>query len=168
MRRSVTVRTVRETDFESWLPLWRGYNAFYGREGTTALDPEISKTTWRRFFDSNEPVFALVAEAEGKLLGLTHFLHHRSTTRIELSTDSRTAYLRYVTSALLGRRWNIDGIDLVSCSEIVCRLPEPPGNEVDKNDRVYVEADGELLGRLPARMTMSTDALSIAVPAAKH
>ncbi len=81
-------------------------------------------------------------------------------------TDSRTAYLRYVTSALLGRRWNIDGIDLVSCSEIVCRLPEPPGNEVDKNDRVYVEADGELLGRLPARMTMLPDALSIVVPAA--
>jgi diacylglycerol kinase (ATP) len=75
-------------------------------------------------------------------------------------TTSRTAYLRYVTSALLGRQWNIEGIDLVSCSEILC--------QVSKNaeaDRVYVEADGELLGRLPARMTMLPDALSIVVPA---
>ncbi len=56
------------------------------REGPTALDPEITKLTWLRFFDPKEPVFALVAEAEGKLLGLTHFLHHRSTTRIELTT----------------------------------------------------------------------------------
>jgi GNAT superfamily N-acetyltransferase len=86
MRPSVTVRSLRETDFEAWLPLWNGYNAFYGREGSTALDPEVTKTTWNRFFDPVEPVFALVAEVEGKILGLTHFLHHRSTTRIELTT----------------------------------------------------------------------------------
>ncbi len=83
---SVTVRPVRESDFEAWLPLWIGYNAFYGREGTTALDPEVTMTTWRRFFDATEPVFALVAETQGKVVGLTHFLHHRSTTRIELTT----------------------------------------------------------------------------------
>jgi diacylglycerol kinase (ATP) len=83
-------------------------------------------------------------------------------------TDSRTAYLRYITGALLGRRWNVDGIDLVSCSEIVCKLPEPKVDTDGKNknkDRVYVEADGELLGRLPARMTMRSDALSLVVPA---
>jgi YegS/Rv2252/BmrU family lipid kinase len=74
-------------------------------------------------------------------------------------TESRNAYLRYVTGALLGRQWSIDGIDLVSCSEIVCRLPE------ENADRVYVEADGELLGRLPARMTMVPDALWLVTPA---
>src|SRR6202163_3067611 len=82
---------------------------------------------------------------------------------------SRNAYLQYVTVALLGRQWNIDGIDLVSCSEITCRLPERSGShthkEGHKDDRVYVEADGELLGRLPARMTMEPDALSLVVPA---
>jgi len=76
---------------------------------------------------------------------------------------------------LLGRQWNINGIDVVSCSEIVCRLPEKSadrnheGHRHDshshKEDRVYVEADGELLGRLPARMTMAHDALSLVVPA---
>jgi len=74
-------------------------------------------------------------------------------------TASRTAYLRYVAGALLGLRWHIDGIDLVSCSEIVCQPPEQ-----DASSRVYVEADGELLGRLPARMRMVPDALSLVVP----
>jgi diacylglycerol kinase (ATP) len=86
-------------------------------------------------------------------------------------TDSRTAYLRYVTGALLGQRWKIDGIDLVSCAELVCQLPEVEGNrenDGESKDRVYVEADGELLGRLPARMTMVLDALSLVVPAAKN
>jgi len=56
-----------------------------------------------------------------------------------------------------------DGIDLVSCSEVVCRLPEK--TEADASERrVYVEADGELLGRLPARMTVQPDALSLVVP----
>jgi diacylglycerol kinase family enzyme len=83
-------------------------------------------------------------------------------------TASRNAYLQYVAGALLGRQRNIDGIDLVNCSEVVCRLPEKSGNcssNDPSEDRVYVEADGELLGRLPARITMQPDALSLVVPA---
>ena len=83
-------------------------------------------------------------------------------------TASRNAYLQYVAGRLIGRQWHIDGIDLVSCSEVVCRLPEKSDDEVRNNDRVYVEADGELLGRLPARMTMVPDALSLLVPAANR
>jgi YegS/Rv2252/BmrU family lipid kinase len=82
-------------------------------------------------------------------------------------TASRHAYLQYVAGTLIGRRWNINGIDVVSSSEIVCKLPENDGQE-NKDDRIYVEADGELLGRLPARMTMQPDALSLVVPAAKN
>ena len=77
-------------------------------------------------------------------------------------TASRNAYLQYVAATLLGwRRRNVAGIDLVNCSELTCRLPD----QSDSADRVYVEADGELLGRLPARMTMQADALSLIVPA---
>jgi len=83
-------------------------------------------------------------------------------------TASRNAYLQYVAGRLLGREWEIDGIDLVSCSEVVCKLPEKSRAESTSENRVYVEADGELLGRLPARMTMARDALSLVVPAAKN
>lgn len=82
-------------------------------------------------------------------------------------TASRNAYLRYVAGALLGRRWDVPGIDLVSCSEVVCRLPVRSDGQGARRseDRVYVEADGELLGRLPARITIVPDALSLVVPA---
>ena len=83
MTAAVRVRPVEQADLAAWTPLWDGYNAFYGREGPTALAPEITTVTWGRFFDASEPVFALVAESAGRLVGLTHYLFHRSTTRIE-------------------------------------------------------------------------------------
>ena len=82
---SVLVRPVEEADFDAWMRLWDGYNAFYGRKDATALPREITATTWARFLDPHEPVFGLVADDNGELLGLAHFLFHRSTTRIELT-----------------------------------------------------------------------------------
>jgi len=78
----VLVRPVRRNDYEQWLPLWEGYNAFYGRSGATALAADITAMTWSRFFDAYEPVHALVAESEGQLVGLTHYLFHRSMISI--------------------------------------------------------------------------------------
>ena len=81
----IIVRAVRENDFAEWKPLWDGYNAFYGRKEKTALPDAITKMTWSRFFDQYEPVHALVAEQSGELLGMAHFLFHRSTISIEPS-----------------------------------------------------------------------------------
>ena len=39
-----TIRAITRGDFDAWKPLWDGYNAFYGREGPTALAPEITQT----------------------------------------------------------------------------------------------------------------------------
>jgi GNAT superfamily N-acetyltransferase len=88
----ITVRPILESDLHSWLPLWDGYNAFYGREVPTALDPTITKVTWSRFFDPIEPVFALVAEFQGQVVGFAHFLHHRSTIRLELTCYLQDLY----------------------------------------------------------------------------
>jgi GNAT superfamily N-acetyltransferase len=88
----VQVRPVTRADFAQWKPLWDGYNAFYGRSGPTALPADVTDATWARFFDPEEPVLALVAEdrapehpgteREPRLIGLTHFLYHRSTIQI--------------------------------------------------------------------------------------
>jgi GNAT superfamily N-acetyltransferase len=83
MNRPITVRTVNRQDFAAWKPLWDGYNAFYGRSGPTALPDDISRMTWSRFFDAYEPMHALVAERDGTLLGLAHYLFHRSTIQLE-------------------------------------------------------------------------------------
>jgi len=78
-----TVRHVRREDFPQWLPLWDGYNAFYGRAGATALPDAVTQATWGRFFDIYEPMHALVAEEGNALLGLVHYLFHRSTIMVE-------------------------------------------------------------------------------------
>jgi len=78
----LNVRPIRPDDYAQWLPLWDGYNQFYGRSGPTALSDEITATTWARFFDEMEPVHCLVAEQEGRLIGLIHYLFHLSTTAI--------------------------------------------------------------------------------------
>jgi len=80
---SIVVREVKNTDYLAWRPLWDGYNAFYGRKDETALPDEITQTTWHRFLDPNEPVFALVAEQDGQIVGLAHYLFHRSTIFIQ-------------------------------------------------------------------------------------
>ncbi len=78
----VIVRSVEPRDYPQWRPLWDGYNAFYGREGDTALEETITAATWERFFQEAEPVYCFVAEASGRLVGLTHYIFHRSTTRL--------------------------------------------------------------------------------------
>jgi GNAT superfamily N-acetyltransferase len=76
------IRPVVPADFVQWERLWEGYNKFYGRSGTTALPDEITRMTWSRFFDAYEPMHALVAEKDGQLLGLIHYIFHRSTIMI--------------------------------------------------------------------------------------
>lgn len=74
----VIVRSITPADFGQWEPLWQGYNTFYKR----TLPSEITRMTWSRFFDAYEPVHAIVAERDGRLLGLVHYLFHRSTVMI--------------------------------------------------------------------------------------
>lgn len=89
---ALLIRPVTADDFDAWLALWTGYNAFYGRHGETALPASITATTWSRFHDPAEPVHALVAEREGQLLGLAHYLYHRSTIQIAPSCYLQDLY----------------------------------------------------------------------------
>jgi GNAT superfamily N-acetyltransferase len=77
------IRPVARGDYPVWRVLWDGYNAFYGRHGATALSEEITAATWERFFEPAEPVHGLVAVSQGALVGLVHFILHRSTSRLK-------------------------------------------------------------------------------------
>ena len=78
------VRRIEADDYAGWRPLWDGYNAFYGREGASALPEAITQSSWERFLDPREPMHALVAADRETLVGLAHYLFHRSTIRSEL------------------------------------------------------------------------------------
>ena len=82
MTTNIVVRNVARADFDQWLVLWDGYNAFYERVGPTAVPIEVTRMTWSRFFDQYEPVHCLVAESDGKIVGIVHYLFHRHTTML--------------------------------------------------------------------------------------
>ena len=79
---AVRVRNVARTDFDQWLLLWEGYNAFYERVGPKAVPMEVTRTTWSRFFDHYEPVHCLIAEDAAQIVGIVHFIFHRNTSMI--------------------------------------------------------------------------------------
>lgn len=70
-----TIRPIRESDYDAWLPLWRGYNDFYRNEPTD----EVTRSTFRRLCDGSDGLYGLVAEADGGLVGLAHLVFHPST-----------------------------------------------------------------------------------------
>ena len=76
------IRPLLRGDHAEWRVLWDGYNAFYGRSGSAALPESITESTWERFFSASEAVHAVVAEDDGRVVGLAHYLFHRSTTRL--------------------------------------------------------------------------------------
>ncbi len=76
MTLDLTLRTPKPDEYEAWHRLWDGYNTFYER----TIPEEITRLTWDRFFDAYEPMHVIVAEAEGRLVGLVHFIYHRNTT----------------------------------------------------------------------------------------
>jgi diacylglycerol kinase (ATP) len=75
-------------------------------------------------------------------------------------TQSRVKYLRYVLRGLFGADWKIPGIDLVYSASAVCQDAVASSGK----PRILVEADGELLGSLPAAISMVPDALTILMP----
>jgi GNAT superfamily N-acetyltransferase len=75
---NLTVRPVVPADFPKWAPLWEGYNRFYKR----VIPAEVTQMTWVRFFDAYEPMRSMVAEQDGKLVGMVNYLFHRNTAMI--------------------------------------------------------------------------------------
>jgi GNAT superfamily N-acetyltransferase len=75
MAGEITIRPVRPGDRAAWEPLWQGYLTFY----KSTLASDITDATWRRFFDPLERLGALVAERDEQLIGIAHYLLHRST-----------------------------------------------------------------------------------------
>jgi GNAT superfamily N-acetyltransferase len=70
------IRPLQQSDFESWLELWRGYLRFYRAE----LAEETTISTFERLVTRPDDVVGLVAEGDdGALLGFAHLVFHPST-----------------------------------------------------------------------------------------
>ena len=74
-------------------------------------------------------------------------------------TGNRAMYLAYVFRGILGMSNGVPGIELAYADQVTCRAISG-----EKTERIYVEADGELLGHLPITLSMVPDALTVLVP----
>jgi len=70
----IEIRPLRADERAEWEPLWDGYITFY----ETAIREDVSDMAWKRIHDPAEPMHALGAYVDGKLVGIVHYLFHRS------------------------------------------------------------------------------------------
>ena len=74
------IRPLRREDEAEWRGLWTGYLAFY----QTSVPEAVYVSTFARLLgDDRQDFSALVAEGDGRLLGLTHYLFHRHAWKVE-------------------------------------------------------------------------------------
>ena len=76
----LVIRPLEEKDRDDWARLWAGYLKFY----ETSVKPEVYESTFARLLGDDPRDFnCFVAELDGRLVGLTHYLFHRHAWRIE-------------------------------------------------------------------------------------
>ncbi|MEY8839875.1 N-acetyltransferase family protein [Cribrihabitans sp. XS_ASV171] len=76
----VQIRPLRAEDRQGWAEMWRAYLAFY----ETELPSEIYDSSFARLMGDDPQDFSgLVAECDGRLVGLVHFLFHRHGWKVE-------------------------------------------------------------------------------------
>lgn len=79
-------------------------------------------------------------------------------------TGHRLSYLAYVTRCLLGQAWAVPGIKLAYGTRAFCNYEDLPAKAIKTASKIYVEADGELIGSLPAEITVVPNALTLLAP----
>jgi len=75
---SVVVRPIEARDEARWRVLWEGYCRFYEREPSET----IAARAWHRIMDGDAPVYAIVAERAGQVIGMANYIIHDNTATL--------------------------------------------------------------------------------------
>ena len=71
----IAIRPLEQSDHADWRRLWTAYLEFY----KATVPEEVYRTTWERLFTAGEfEPKGFIARLDGKAVGLTHYLYHRS------------------------------------------------------------------------------------------
>ena len=74
VRQNIQISALSGDQHDAWLPLWRGYQAFYKVD----IPADVSAVTWSRLLDPAEPMGAALAWDGPRAVGLVHHIRHRS------------------------------------------------------------------------------------------
>jgi GNAT superfamily N-acetyltransferase len=76
----IVVRPLEKADYEDWRRLWTAYLVFY----KTSVSETVYATTWERLFTDGEfEPRGFIARADGRAVGLVHYIFHRSCWSVE-------------------------------------------------------------------------------------
>ena len=105
---SVTIKPLSTADHSAWLPLWRGYQAYYEVD----IAPDVSAVTWSRLIDPAEPMGGALAWSGATAVGLVHHIRHRSCWTVGDYCYLQDLFVAQSSEPDLGKRrkivWEID------------------------------------------------------------
>ena len=136
-------------------PMTRFHVSYNDAGHTTPTDAEVTELLAVRIRNFGGVIRELAPGAS---------LDRNDVRLILCHTGNRLSYLAYVTRSLLGQGWAIPGIKLAYGTKASCDYADPPKNTTQTRPKIYVEADGELIGSLPAEITVVPNALTLLAP----
>ncbi|WP_137699690.1 GNAT family N-acetyltransferase [Marimonas lutisalis] len=76
----ITIRPIEPEDYDDWRRLWTGYLDFY----EARVSDEVYDTTFKRLCDKgNADQNGFLALADGRPVGLVHYIYHPHNWRVE-------------------------------------------------------------------------------------
>jgi diacylglycerol kinase (ATP) len=113
----------------------------------------------RQYVDASQVLAVRISNFGGVLRELAPgaSLDRNDLRLVLFRTRSRIAYLRYILRGMVGANWGVPGIETAYSSIVECQ----PGQG---SAEIFVEADGELLGKLPIKISVVPDAVTLLVP----
>ena len=151
-----------------------GMGAYYAEALRLWLTHDLGRFE-AEFKDEHTGEMRREAVSQALAVRITHFggvlrrfapeaaLRRNDVQLVLFKTSSRLPYLMYILRSLAGGRWRVPGVELAHSTRLICR-PLAGGNGNGASSHVYVEADGEVLGRLPIELTVVPSALTLLVP----
>jgi diacylglycerol kinase family enzyme len=85
-------------------------------------------------------------------------LHSENLSLVVFKTRSRFRYMRFLLAVVGKRHTFSNDVELLEADTVECVLHN------GSRSKVYVEADGEVLGQLPVRIEMASEMLTLLIP----
>lgn len=106
--RDLVVRALRPDERGAWEPFWQAYLTFY----ESSVSPETTDALWKRLHDDSEAMYVLGAFGDGRLIGIVHYLFHRSSWTIGDYCYLQDLYVSEEARGLGAGRTLIEAVEL--------------------------------------------------------
>lgn len=138
---AATIRPLTSDDYSAWLPLWQQYMGFHG-----VWPEDVPLAAWPRFLDPGEPMYAIGAFVNERLVGFAHYVFHRHTW-----TEANCCFLADVFTVPDARR---SGVAKTLVESVFARAAERGADHVYGTTLLSNELSHRLYDQVAERMNV--------------